>query len=194
MENIEKITRFEEAIKTESEAEISAVLSAAEARAKEAVASVDEEYLEKSYKLVSKETKNIKDKYEKLISQKGFEASKKVFAHRNEVIEVFFAEIAKEIADYSKTADYQQDLAKILSDIEKQNSFDDRTVAYVKPEDVDTVKKLYPKLKIEADKKIKLGGVTVYYPQNSMYVDKTYDNAFEQQRADFVNNEFMQLN
>ena len=171
---MEKTARFEEAIKAESEAEANAVLSAAQTRAKEAVSCADEEYLEKIYNLVSTETKNIKRKYEKLVSQKDFEA-------------------AKEISDFAKTDEYLQDLKKTLSETEKENAFDTDTVAYVKAEDVDKVKKLYPSLNVKADKKIKLGGVNVFYPKKSLYIDKTFDNAFEQQKEEFVNNGFMQL-
>lgn len=193
MENMEKTARFEEAIKAESEAEANAVLSAAQTRAKEAVSCADEEYLEKIYNLVSTETKNIKRKYEKLVSQKDFEASKAVFAHRSETVEAFFKDMAKEISDFAKTDEYLQDLKKTLSETEKENAFDTDTVAYVKAEDVDKVKKLYPSLNVKADKKIKLGGVNVFYPKKSLYIDKTFDNAFEQQKEEFVNNGFMQL-
>lgn len=193
MENIEKIARFEEAIKAESEAEANAVLSAAQTRAENAVSCADEEYLEKVYHMVSNETKNIKRKYAKLVSQKDFEASKAVFAHRSNVVEAFFEDMAKEISDFAKTEDYVKDLEKNLSETEKENGFDKDTVIYVRAEDVEKVKKLYPSLNVKSDKKIKLGGVTVFYPQKSLYIDKTYDNAFEQQKEEFVGNGFMQL-
>lgn len=193
MENIEKIARFEEAIKAESEAEANAVLSAAQTRAENAVSCADEEYLEKVYHMVSNETKNIKRKYAKLVSQKDFEASKAVFAHRSNVVEAFFEDMAKEISDFAKTEDYVKDLEKNLSETEKENGFDKDTVIYVRAEDVEKVKKLYPSLNVKSDKKIKLGGATVFYPQKSLYIDKTYDNAFEQQKEEFVGNGFMQL-
>lgn len=193
MENIEKIARFEEAINKESEAKAKAVLSAAENRAREAVSSADDVYLEKVYNFVSTETKNIKRKYAKLVSQKEFEASKSVFAHRSQAVEAFFEDMAKEISDFAKTPEYQQDLANLLSEIEKENGFASDTVAYVKAEDAEAVKKLYPSLNVKADKKIKLGGVTVFYPNKSLYIDKTFDSAFEQQKDEFVNNGLMQL-
>ncbi len=193
MENIEKIARFEEAINKESEAKAKAVISAAEHRAKESVSSADDVYLEKVYNFVSTETKNIKRKYAKLVSQKEFEASKTVFVHRNRAVEAFFEDMAKEISDFSKTPEYQQDLANLLSEIEKENGFASDTVAYVKAEDAEAVKKLYPSLNVKADKKIKLGGVTVFYPNKSLYIDKTFDSAFEQQKEEFVNNGLMQL-
>lgn len=194
MENLEKVARFEEAINKAAEAEIDALLSGAKAKADETVACADEEYLEKSYHLVSGETKNIKRKLTQMVSQKRFEASKEVFAFRNKRIEEFFDGIAKEIIEYSQSAEYEKSLAGILDDIDKEHKFSNNSVAYVKTQDEKTVKKLYPDLTVKTDKNIKLGGVTVFYPDEAIYIDKTYDNAFEQQKADFVNNSFMQLN
>lgn len=193
MENIEKIARFEEAIKARSEAEANSILTAARIRAEKTVSCADEEYLEKVYSVVSAETKSIKRKYAKLISRRDFEASKAVFTHRSQTVEAFFEDMAKEIADFTNTDEYSQDLKKILSEAEKEIGFDSDTVVYVKAEDVEKVKKLYPNLNVEADRKIKLGGVNVFYPKQSFYIDKTFDNAFEQQKEEFVNNGFMQL-
>lgn len=193
MENLEKVARFEEAINSAAEAEIKTLLSGAKARADEALASADEEYLEKSYHLLSGETKNIKKKLTHMVSQKSFEASKEVFAFRNKRIEEFFDGIAKEIVKYSKSSEYEKSLEEILSNINNEHRFSENSVAYVKAQDEKTVKKLYPKLTVKTDKNIKLGGVTVFYPDEAIYIDKTFDNAFEQQKADFVNNSFMQL-
>ncbi len=58
---------------------------------------------------------------------------------------------------------------------------------------MEEVKRLYPKISVQADKNIKLGGVSVFYPSDSVYIDKTYDNSFQQQKAEFVKNAFMQI-
>ncbi|MBD5114488.1 MAG: hypothetical protein HDT46_04690 [Ruminococcaceae bacterium] len=193
MQNLDKIARFEEAINSAAEAEINALIEAAKAKAAEAVACADEEYLERSYQLVSSEAKNIKRKLAHEVSQKSFETSKEIFAYRNKCVDEFFGDLAREIIEYSKTAEYNESLSEILSEIDGEKSFGDNAVIYVKSEDVEKVKKLYPSIKVQADKNIKLGGATVFYPDASIYIDKTYDNAFEQQKTEFVNNSFMQL-
>ena len=128
-----------------------------------------------------------------MVSQKSFEASREIFAHRNELIEVFFDGIAKKLLDYAKTDDYRKNLADILKEVNTQHAFTSTSKAYVRAEDVDTVKKLYPDLQVEADRKIKLGGVTVYYPEDRIYIDKTFDNTFAEQRTAFADNDFMRL-
>lgn len=193
MEILDKAARFEEAINTAAEAEINALLDAARSRAANAVAGADEEYLEENYRLVSGETKRIKNSLAHEVSRKSFEASKEVFAHRNRCIEEFFEELAKEIAEYTKTADYTESLKEILLKISGERPFEEKSVIYVKAEDMEKVKKLYPKLSVQADKNIKLGGASVFYPSDSVYIDRTYDNSFEGQKAEFVNNRFMQL-
>lgn len=193
MENLDKAARFKETINTAAEAEINALLDAARAKAAEAVAGADEEYLEENYRLVSGEAKRIKNSLAHEVSRKSFEASREVFAHRNRCIEEFFEELAKEIAEYSKTAGYAEGLKEILLKINEERPFEEKSVIYVKAEDLEKVGKLYPKLRAEADKNIRLGGASVFYPSDSVYIDKTYDNSFEGQKAEFVNNRFMQL-
>lgn len=193
MENMEKVARFEEAINREADAEINALLSKAREKAEEAVACADNEYLEESYRLVSGETGKIKRKLDNSVSQRSFEASKEFFAHRNKRVEEFFDALQKEIIDFSHTPEYEQRLKGIIAEINRERPITDTSVVYVKAADTEKAKKLYPNFNIKSDKNIKLGGATVFYPESSVYIDKTIDNAFTQQKTDFVNNEFMQL-
>ena len=189
----DKLAQFEEKINAAADAETEALLSQAKARAEKAISGAEEEYLEKSHNVVSDETKSIKMRLEHLVSQKSFEASREIFAHRNKLVEDFFDGIAKKLQDYAKTEDYRQNLTDILKEVNTQHVFTSTSKAYVRAEDVDMVKKLYPALQVEADRKIKLGGVTVYYPEEKIYIDRTFDNTFEEQRAAFANNDFMRL-
>ena len=189
----DKVAQFEEKINAEADAEIEALLSEARARAEKAVSGADEEYLEKSYNVVSGKTKDIKRRLDHTVSQKSFEASREIFAHRNKLVEDFFDGIAKKLQDYAKSDDYRKNLADILKDVNTQHAFTSTSKAYVRAEDVDTVKKLYPALQVEADRKIKLGGVTVYYPEDKIYIDRTFDNTFEEQKTAFADTDFMRL-
>ena len=189
----DKVAQFEEKINAAADAEIEALLSEARARAEKAISGADEEYLEKSYHVVSGETKNIKTRLDRMVSQKSFEASREIFAHRNKLVEDFFDGIAKRVLDYVKTDDYRKNLADILKEVNAGHAFTPTSKAYVRAEDVDTVKKLYPTLQVEADQKIKLGGVTVYYPEDKIYIDRTFDNTFREQRTAFADTDFMRL-
>ena len=189
----DKITQFEEKINSAADAEAEALLSEAKARAEKAISGADEEYLEKSYHVVSGETKNIKVRMDHMVSQKSFEASREVFAHRNKLVDDFFDGVAAKLLEYAKTDDYRKNLADILKDVNAQHAFTSNSKAYVRAEDVDTVKKLYPALQVEADKNIKLGGVTVYYSEDKIYIDRTFDNTFSEQKTAFADNDFMRL-
>lgn len=192
MENMEKTARFEEAINRAADAEINALLSNARAKAEEAVACADNEYLEESYRLVSGETAKIKRKLKNTVSQKSFEASKEFFSHRSKRVEEFFDALEKEIIEFSNTPEYEQRLKSIIAEINGESPITDTSVVYVKASDTEKAKKLYPSFNIKSDKNIRLGGAAVFYPERSVYIDKTLDNAFTQQKSDFVNNEFMQ--
>lgn len=193
MVNLEKVARFEEAINKAADGEINALLSDARKKAEEAVKCADEEYLENSYSVVAEETRNIKRKLEHEVSQKEFEASKEVFSHRSQSVDRFFEELEKELEAFSQTSEYQRKLTEWTEEIEKENAFNEKTVIYVKSSDVDIIKKHYPNVTVSADKKIRLGGVCVFYPERSVFSDKTFDSAFVQQKSEFVNNRIMQL-
>lgn len=192
-DNIEKIACFKEAIDREAQAEIDELLSGARAKSGEIVSRADDEFLEECYSLVSTGTKKIKERMTRLVSQKSFEAGREVIAHRNKIVEDFFEQLRAEIAAFTKTPEYEKMLAKQLSAIKAERDFTAETTAFVRSEDVAAVKKLYPALAVEADKKIKLGGVNVFYPKDGIYIDKTLDIAYAQQKESFVNNAEMQL-
>ena len=189
----DKIAQFEEKINAQADAEIEALLAEAKVRAEKAIIGADEEYLEKSYHVVSGRTKDMKRRLDHEVSQKSFEATREIFAHRNQLVEDFFDGVAKRVLDYVKTDDYRNNLADILKEVNASRPFTPRSKAYVRAEDVDAVKKLYPSLQVEADKKIKLGGVTVYYPEDKIYIDRTFDNTFAEQKTAFADTDFMRL-
>lgn len=190
---MEKTARFEKAINKAAESEINALLSEAKKKAEEAVKSAEQEYLDNSSNVVAEETKNIKRKLEHEVSQKEFEASKEIYAHRSRCVDSFFEELRKELETFTQTPEYQQKMKQWTEETEKENPFNEKTVIYVKPSDLDAVKKLYPNAAVSADKKIRLGGVCVFYPESSVYCDKTLDSAFEKQKEEFVNNGILQL-
>lgn len=193
MNNLDKIARFEEAINSAAQAEIDSLLTSAKEKADEALACADDKYLEESYREVSLEAKNIKARIAHSVSQKSFETKKELFAYRNSRIEEFFGEMEKEIRDYTNTPDYAKNLSEILSAADKEKAFGKDAIIFVRSEDVKKAKELYPSLTVKKDGNIKLGGATVFYPSESVYLDRTFDNAFDRQKTEFVNNSFMQL-
>lgn len=193
MDNMEKTAKFEQAINSAADAEIKGYLEQAQKAAEEALKSVNTEYLDKSDNSFLSETEKIKKSFEHQLSQKQFDASREVFAHRTKRVEEFFSQLKQEIADFTQTPEYENKLFEIIKEIEGDYPFDEATVLYVRQKDLDKVKEKYPKLKVEVDKKIKLGGVSVFYPNMSLFLDKTFDNSFENQKAEFVNNKIMQL-
>lgn len=193
MDNLEKIARFEEAINKAADEEISALLAEAKKKAQDAVKCADEEYLEKCFHTVSEETRSIKRKLAHRVSQEEFKASKEILAHRSMRVNELFEDLEKEIAEFTQTPEYEKRLVALTEETENENSFDENTVIYVKPDDVDKIKKHYPYINVCGDKKIKLGGVSVFFPKRSVFADKTFDSAFAEQKAEFVNNSIMQL-
>lgn len=193
MTEIDKVALFERLINSAADAEADKLLTSAERRAEETLKCADEEYIDEAYQDVSAETKKIKKNLERKVSQENFESSKELLTYRQNLSEEFFKEIYDKIVSYSNCERYEKRLAVILSEVYLQRVFSEDTVIFVRPSDVDKVKKLYPKNQIKADKKIKLGGVSVFYSNDKIYIDRTFDSAFEQQKAAFAENDFMRL-
>ena len=102
-DDIEKIARFEQEINKQADAEIETILSTAREKADEAVKIANEEYIEDSYHTVSGAVKDIKRRYERMVSQKSFEASRQVIAHRSGRVDEFFAQLEQKIKAYANT-------------------------------------------------------------------------------------------
>ena len=194
-DKIDIISHFEEAINKETCFEIENILAAARKQADDMLACEDDKLLEASYHLVSDSTKKIVEKTAQTVSQASFSASKDIVAHRNNIVEVLFAGIIQKIKEWTKTPEYAVKLEKMVSDANAEQKFYSEVVLNVKLEDLAAAQKIAAAygVKAQADRTIKLGGVSVYYPAEHRYIDKTLDDAFQAQKNGFVNNPEMQL-
>lgn len=194
-DNIDKISRFEQEINKQSGTEIDAILCEARKKAAEIVSEADDKLLEESYRHVSGKTKQIISDSARMVSQKSFEASRETVAHRNGLVDEMFAEIEKEIALWTKTPAYEKKLEKLFAEANSERKLSAETAVYVKPDDAAIAAKLAAKYDaaVKADKTIKLGGISVFYSELGQYVNKTLDDAFQNQKNSFVNNPEMQL-
>lgn len=195
-ENKDKLTRFEEAVNMEISAEIDNILENAKKQAEEIVTAADSEYSENSSTKISDSTKQIKSKMEHLVSQESFSSEREVLAFRNKLVEDFFAEISGKVIEFSSSVKYEAFLEKLLNELNSEKAFYKGVTVFVKPSDEQKAMQAAKKfnvLEVKTDKMIKLGGVSVFYPNESQYIDKTLDDAFRLQKEKFVNNPEMQL-
>ncbi len=173
---------FRQAINAQADAEIEEL----KAHTAEKRAAMGKEKSERAAKEalaeVTSERSRVEFRFKRDISKCGYDMRKSVLAHRNELIEDFFNEIAREIQDFAKTPEYSAYIGGALEKVRRELGDGADVVISARPDDVERVKALtsHP---VEADAAIALGGVCAKC--GSLYADFTFDRALENERAAF---------
>ncbi len=191
----EKLSRFQAEIDKEIKGEIDDILSSAKEKADEILSKADDEFIGDSYQRVSAETRSIQQELNKSVSHKSFEAKREILAYRNKLVDEFFGGISQKVLEFSKSEKYADYMEKAAREVNAAYPFYDGVTAYVKPADRELAEKLLAEYKVpvEADRSIKLGGITFRYPNENSYVDRTLDESFRKAKDNFANNSAMQL-
>lgn len=121
-------------------------------------------------------------KYKKEFSRCDFETTKAVRAHRNELIEGFFAEISEELSEFTKSAKYDGYLESSIKKAEDALGKGCVILAAVK--DVDRVKAL-TKNEVRADSSIILGGICAMDEGKGLFADLSIDAALADEKEKF---------
>ena len=191
----EKLSRFQAEIDKEIKGEIDDILSSAKEKADEILSKADDEFIGDSYQRVSAETRSIQQELNKSVSHKSFEAKREILAYRNKLVDEFFGGISQKVLEFSKSEKYADYMEKAVREVNAAYPFYDGVTAYVKPADRELAERLLAEYKVpvEADRSIKLGGITFRYPNENSYVDRTLDESFRKAKDNFANNSAMQL-
>lgn len=191
-----KILRFEEAVNLEAKAEIDEIIENARKKAEAIVSKAQSECSYKSEQTVINKTRELKTNSELIVSQKSYNAEKQTVIFRNKLVDDFFSGIEEKLRNFVAGDKYKGWLEKTLCSLNEQKAFYNGVTVYARKADEQAVAELarkLPAVSVKTDKSIKLGGITVFYPNEGQYIDKTIDDAFRQQKEAFVNNPEMQL-
>ncbi len=173
---------WKRAINAQADAEIAEL----KAHAAEKRAAMGKEKSERAAKEaiseMTSERSRVEFRFKRDISKCDYDMKKSVLAHRNELIEGFFKDIAREIQDFSKTPEYTAYITRALERAHAELGDGADVVIIARPLDVDKVKPLtdYP---VEEDASITLGGICAR--RGSLYADFTFDRALENEKAAF---------
>lgn len=133
--------------------------------------------------------------YQKDISKHDFDAHKEILAHRNKLVEDFFGQINEKIGLFTQSDSYTDYLLNIINEINKEKQICDGDIIFIRKNDIHLKEKISQKYKVEIkiDKNIILGGTSVFYPKENIYINKTLDEKFEAEKSGFVNHTELQL-
>ena len=177
-----KLERFRAQIDKQADEEI-AELTARIREKKNAAGKAKAEFaVREALAQVRAEQNSAAAKYKKEFSRCDFETTKAVRAHRNELVEGFFAEISEELAEFTKSAKYDGYLENSIKKAEEALGKGCVILAAVK--DVDRVKAL-TKNEVRADSSIILGGICAMDEGKGLFADLSMDAALADEKEKF---------
>lgn len=126
--------------------------------------------------------------YAKEISKSDFAAHKSVLAHRCELVDGLFENIRTKLEEFAKSSDYKDYMIALAKKANDEQAFAKDCIINVSRNDKQLANDIAEKygIGISVDRNIELGGLSVYYPSDNIYIDYTLDLALEQKRKAFV--------
>ncbi|MDE7361836.1 MAG: hypothetical protein K2N38_07870 [Oscillospiraceae bacterium] len=180
--NSSKLERFRAQIDKQADEEI-AELTARIREKKNAAGKAKAKFAEReALAQVRAEQNNAALRYKKEFSRCDFETTKAVRAHRNELIEGFFAEIAEELSEFTGSAEYDSYLESSIKKAE--GALGKGCVILAALKDVDRVKALTNN-EIRADSSITLGGICAMDESKGLFADLSLDAALADEKEKF---------
>ena len=126
--------------------------------------------------------------YAKELSKSDFAAHKSVLAHRCGLVDSLFEDIKNKLEEFAKSDKYSGFMTALAEKADKEQAFSKDCVINVGRNDkqlADDIAQKYG-IGVAVDRNIELGGLSVYYPSENIYIDYTLDLALEQERKAFV--------
>lgn len=180
--NSSKLERFRAQIDRQADEEI-AELTARIREKKSAAGKARAEFaVREALAQVRAEQNTAAARYKKEFSRCDFETTKAVRAHRNELIDDFFAEIAEELSEFTKSEKYDGYLENSIKRAEGALGKGCIILAAVK--DVDRVKTLTGR-EVRADSSIILGGICAMDESRGLFADLSIDAALADEKEKF---------
>ncbi len=133
--------------------------------------------------------------YAKELSHRDFEARKQVLSYRNQKVNELFTKVSVRIGEYTDSEKYTETLKALIGKANAQIPLYEGCVINHSAKDDAKVKKAVSGYiaATAVDKTILLGGISVYYPKENIYIDLTFDSALDAERKNFANHSELSL-
>lgn len=185
-EKKEKLQKFIAAVNGEVEMRVGEILAEAENEKKRIISAAEEKGRNEAEKYLDEKKRNSGRDFVREISRAELDAKREVLLYREELTEKLFSDVKGRIEAYRKTDAYLKKLEEMLASSDISGNAEIRLA----PEDMkhaDKLKKSVPSsVEIKTDSNIRLGGLSVYFRDKGIVIDKTFDLALEEQREEFT--------
>ena len=190
--NPERTKLFFEAVNAQVEAETNAIIRESEEEKKKIIKKSNDTFTKRAYNDVKDNARKSSGKYALIANKAEFEAHKDILRYRDTLVQKLFSEVEDKLSEFRKTDDYKVFLQKSLETEEKS----DDMIVYLMPDDMKYKDFLSETADVEfkTDSSIKLGGLSVCYPDKSVIVDKTFDTLLIDEKRNFASGDTLVLN
>lgn len=195
LEADDRVGRLADTILADAKVNAEKIIADAGKQAEELLNQARELYRRDEQSQIEADRQKSHARYAKEISTRVFNSHKQVLEHRKELVNGLFEKVRGKIDEYRATDSYRDLLIKLVKKADREIKIVSGCVVYVSKNDMkygDEIKKYCP-ADVKSDANITLGGVSVFYPDNKVYVDYTLDSTLEKQRRDFVNHNELSL-
>lgn len=178
MYEAERMSRFLRAIDKHAKKQQTEILEEMERIEKKELQKVEAEIVEEMKVMIRREIYSIKNKISIEVSHKELDERKKLAQKRHEMMKNIFKESERRLIEFTRTKEYRESLVKYAKNIAKKLINDD-VILYVYEEDLkyeEMIKEAFGRdCKVEADAKIKVGGIRGYSKSQGLIADETID-------------------
>lgn len=193
-DNSERLKRLRAEIEARSKKDADDILEAAKFHRYKILSEELDRVSKENNAIALEKVSEFENSERKRVSSARYAAERKVLLHRNRLVNELFSEITEELKKFAASDKYADFLLDSLEKADKAERITEGTVVFYRPEDKETAKALSTKfpVKLEEDKNISLGGISVRYPRG-IIIDLTLDSAIEAEREAFSARSEMQL-
>ncbi len=184
----DRIEKLGNSILSDARRKAEEIISKAQQQADELTEQAREQYRRSEESEIALDRQKTHTLYAKELSKSDFAAHKSVLAHRCELVDSLFDDIRKRLEGFVKSDGYAEFMRTLAKKANDEQAFSKDCVINVSKDDKQLAKDIADKygVGVAVDRNIELGGISVYYPSQNIYIDYTLDLALEQQRKAFV--------
>lgn len=184
----DRIEKLGNSILSDARRKAEEIISKAQQQADELTEQAREQYRRSEDSEIALDRQKTHTLYAKELSKSDFAAHKSVLAHRCELVDSLFDDIRKRLEGFVKSSEYAEFMNALAKKANNEQAFSKDCVINVSRDDKQLAMDIADKygVGVSVDRNIELGGITVYYPSENIYIDYTLDLALEQQRKAFV--------
>jgi vacuolar-type H+-ATPase subunit E/Vma4 len=182
-----KLAFFRDTISADAEESAEATVKGANKFRDSTLNETREKELSSAYSEISAGTKEIKAELRAKVAKKSFEYRADVLKTRADLTETFFKDLADKLRNFAATDKYNVYLVNALYEIIEEYPLYEGCVIYARAQDITKIP-TQNGAEIKSDENIKVGGLSVYYPKQKLYCDKTFDRGIENKRIEFCKN------